>query len=333
MRLDHEPLEFDVPDRFEHTWSVPLPGLGSRLGLVTIAGRAWIVLREGLAALDGRPPDGVARPDLALPAGRPGTAVAGALPWVTDDGRIFRLEPHGAVEMPRIRGDAALALDDERVLIAPRGAPGRVALVSGGSERWQTSGTFADACPGPGVMVTGVPGMPDRLTAIDLASGRTLWAESPEPHGMAAVVGVNDDLLWVACTDRTLAGLSLATGTLRCAHDTGVRVPTGTVDRTGRLHICHAAAWVSVRLAPGLDLRTRALSGLPRVIDPPIRLSGDRLLVRTVDGSMLLVGDSRVARIHPPGKPVWSVASTDGRLYFLEGDDPPVLHCLSGLSA
>lgn len=331
LRLRHDPLEPDLPARLSHAWSAALVDAGPEATLASVDGRALLVDRAGVAVL-GASADAATWARLVLPPGRPGTAVAGPIPWLADDGRLFRWTPDGAVdELPgRVRAEAALALDERRVLIMPAGAAGELALLGDGAEVWRGHGTLADSCPGRDVAIVGVPGDAERVAAVDLATGRIRWKARPDPYRLAAVVAVWRDLLWVACADRTIAALRLTDGRLAHAHDTGVRPPTGAVDAGGRLHVCHERKWVAVALTPTGDVAEplRLTDGGP-FVDPPVPVRGGRLLVRSAAGEVLLLDADGATRLWRGRGPVWAVAAAEGRLYLLEDGDPPTLHCLA----
>jgi hypothetical protein len=330
--LRHDPWQPSMTDPLVLRWTASLAGVGSGLSLTTVDGQALVIHRGGVLAIDPEIADVRSWRALRLPSGSPGTAVAGPPLWVADDGALLRWTMAGVQRVPAPTVDAALALDEERILVAPRGTEGELALVSGGSESWRASGVLADACPTGRVVVVGDAHAPAEVVALDALSGLPLWRGGPTPHRLAAVLGSRDELLWIACADRTLAALRIGDGSVAAAVDTGIHVPAGALDAAGTLHLCHRMAWVTVELGESPSVRVRksfAGNEIGRLVDPPVPLTGGRLLVRNTTGEVFLITETGARRICKCHRPVLSVAAAREALFLLE-DDPAGTLCSFG---
>lgn len=92
----------------------------------------------------------------------------------------------------------------------------------------------------------------DVLVALETANGKQRWKSKPVLGGINTVIGVVDDLLWVATRESALCALDTGSGSLRTEVKVkNNRVPLGKLDEHGRLHLCQGLNYQVLDLRDG----------------------------------------------------------------------------------
>lgn len=90
------------------------------------------------------------------------------------------------------------------------------------------------------------------LVALKIASGKQKWKSKPVRAGLNTVIGVVDDLLWVATRESSLCAFDIGNGNLRTEIKVkNNRVPLGRLDQDGRLHLCQGLNYHVLDLRAG----------------------------------------------------------------------------------
>ena len=93
------------------------------------------------------------------------------------------------------------------------------------------------------------------LVALETSSGKQRWKSKPVRGGISTVIGVVDDMLWVATRESSLCALDLDNGGVRTEVQVkNNRVPLGRLDEEGRLHLCQGLNYQVLDLREGSKL-------------------------------------------------------------------------------